>query len=198
MKYTNLFLLSIFVLALVPSVSALRGVGLEYGTTGQIVPDDIETCIPYGVYNPWDEDVYIKLSSTGQLADFSISSETKFVPAKTFHNDSVSMAICFKIPRVYEKDCIALLACKRTCPEERVEYDGLIIATEDRKMSEIKGTGSATSVSASAPLKLVISCEDKPRNWIPLIAVIAAIAVVIIALIRIKMIMKKPWQKRTK
>ena len=198
MKPLKFLFISILILLLIPTAFSLRGVGLQYGTTAEIVPEDSKYCINYGVYNPWDEDVYIKLSTTGELSNFSSSSESKFVPAGTFHDKSIPVQICFDIENVYSRDCVLFLACEKKCPEERVEFNGIILAAEDKMEEGVRGTGSSTSVSASAPLKLIVSCEEEDMNYIPLVALLSAVIVIIVAAIRIKLIMKKPRKKRTK
>jgi hypothetical protein len=189
--------LPLFLLLILAPGFALRGVGLQYGTTAQIVQEGKQVCIPYGIYNPWDEDVYIKLIQTGELANFSSSSKSTLVVAKTFHDKALPISICFDIPKIYKKDCTLLLACERKCPENLTEYNGLIMAVEDRT-GGISGSGSATSVSATAPLKLVVSCTPEAKNWIPLGAFILAIIVIVFVIIRIKLIRSKRKRRRKK
>ncbi len=144
-----LLLLSLIIL-LSPQAFALKGVGIVYGTVITNVVEGKSACFDYGVYNPWDEDVKVELTVSGELADLNPFSESVEVPGETYHNQAKQVQICFDIPRMYSLDC----------PETPTSLHGKIIATEWYPAG-FEGTGSSTSVSAAAPLELIVQCDSE-------------------------------------
>jgi len=179
MDMRKLFLLLVLLL-LVQPVLGYRGVGITYGTDYMYVEEDSINCLNYGVYNPWDEDVNIEVVAEDDLADMVMSIDPVFVSAGTKHDEATEVDVCFRVPELFEKDCLlGPILCKPICPVEDPVLSGNVVVRE-AEIAGISGTGSRATISASAPLRLIGKCEDVGRNWTPLlliiIAVIAAIA----------------------
>jgi len=151
--------LAALILLLIPSVFATKGVGISWTQESAILPEGQESCLTYGVYNPFDEDVEITLAAEG-LEELNPNSETKFVSAGTSHSGAQKINICFDVPK----------GCGDT-------LEGEIVAREAPK--SIQGvTGSATVAMASVPLAIRISCESTPQiNPIYLVLLVAAIMI---------------------
>jgi hypothetical protein len=146
------------ILLLIPTAFATKGVGISWTQESAIFPEGKESCLTYGVYNPFDENVEITLTTEG-LEDLNPSSETKFVKAGTSHSNAEKINICFDIPR----------GCGDT-------LEGEIVARESP--SSIRGvTGSATVAMASVPLTIKISCDSPQINPIYIILIVAAIMI---------------------
>ncbi|MBT4114530.1 hypothetical protein HOD83_00070 [Candidatus Woesearchaeota archaeon] len=131
-----------------PQASAMKGVGIVYGTVISNVDEGETACFDYGVYNPWDQDVKIILTVSGDLAELNAFSENVDVPAGTTHDKAKSVEICFDVPKVYSY----------TCPDTPIVLSGKVIATEYYPAG-VSGTGSTTSVSAAAPLEMRVRCD---------------------------------------
>jgi len=185
MRKTGLVLVFVVLaLLLVPPAMATKGVGIRYGVENAFAEENKVTCVNYGVYNPWDEDVNIILTAGGELAQFALASESVFVPANTVSSEAIRTDICFDIPKVYERGCI----------EGQKVYSGEVVAKEAAQLSNVQGSGSATSVVASAPLSLNIMCIDAVSggavtfvggaggNWLYLIVGVVLVAVTVITL----------------
>ncbi len=153
---------------ILPMVSA--GVGLKWDKESVMVDENQRNCISYSVYNPWPEESYIQLElSNDELKDVLIEqeAETKLVPSNTFHNDAIPVEFCFKVPKVYKKDCLLLfLLCKQECQEEQKVYSGKVIAKTVPPPNQMGG--SATTAAISAPLNVRVTCKAFERNYIPL------------------------------
>ena len=105
--------------------------------------------------------------------------EDKIVKANTGSDNVEDINFCFKVSKVYEPDClIGNLLCEQKCGGEPKEYKGSVIMTDDTQTEG--GSGSGTSISATAPLRFVVSCVEYERDWSP--AYIAGIVIVLIIL----------------
>jgi len=192
----KLVLLLILVLPLLSPVYALQGVGLNYQTVSADIPEEETTCIAYGVYNPWDEDVTIILTASGEFSDFASNSQSVFVQAETSHREAKEAKICFKVGNIYENDCLfGPIACAQTCPAEMKIFEGDISARADQT-AETTGTGSAAIVIASAPLRLKIKCIESDRDWTVIYAMVGIVLAIIGFLIYRKMNEAPPEQKK--
>jgi hypothetical protein len=172
---------------------ARKGVGLVWTTESEVVQEGTKHCVEYGIYNPWDEDVTAVLSVSGELENVITKkeSETTFIKAGTSHTDAEPIDFCFKVAKIYEKDCIMGMLCKQTCEDPIVEYEGKIVA-EEEATGETGGTaGSTTSLGVSVPLKLRVSCEAHDRNW-----TLLYVAVIILALIAILVVFYSKKEKK--
>jgi hypothetical protein len=146
----KLVLIVLVLVMLAPQVSALKGVGIVYGTVITNVNEGEHACFSYGVYNPWDEDIKVQLTTNGELAELNPVSENIDIPAGTMHDEAKPLEICFDIPRTYPI----------SCPTDLESIMGKIIVTEWYPAG-VEGTGSSTSVSAAAPLELIIQCDSE-------------------------------------
>lgn len=161
-------------------VSALKAVGLVWKSESQVVEEDSTYCATYGAYNPLDDDVTVKLSIEGELADVVDVKENEPVTVKagTTHTDPVELDICFSIPSVYHKDCLAGILCKQECSEGVISYRGDVTLAEDNVGSS-KASGSKVSIGVSAPLELKVRCDPSDRNWMPVFIFIVALFILI-------------------
>ena len=164
------------------------GVGISWDKESALVPEKTKTCLTYKVYNPWDDDVYAKISVSEEFDEILThqESEIKLIPAETSSEEAMPVEFCFKTPNVYERDCWIgdALICKQECNEEMKDYAGNVLVTEVSE-SEFsgKGTGgSATQMSVSAPLKIRVQCIEHERNYSLIYAVVALIAAVLLVL----------------
>lgn len=185
----KLVFLSIFLLVLSPIVSA--GLGIKYSAQSAMVREGQEVCLDYySVYNPWDDETYVKIGVSEELQEILTVQNTEaiLVPAQTSNTESIPIKFCFKVPRVYAKDCLAgPFICEQTCSEEIKVYDGDVVLTSVPSPLMASGMGgSATQMSISAPLTLRVECAAHARDYTLLWVVIAAIAAIVLAVVLIK------------
>ena len=140
-----LALMIIFIVLFSP-VLALKGVGLKYGLEYTTLSEGKETCLSYGIYNPWDESVITELTADEELAQFVNKPKTKEIPGGTSSGDAISIKVCFDIPP----------NTLENCGETRV-FEGNVIAKEKKELSA-DGIGSATSTVVTAPLTIEVVC----------------------------------------
>lgn len=140
--------LMIIFTVLVSPVIALKGVGIKYGVEYTTVGEGAETCLSYGVYNPWDESVVAELTADGELEQFIHKTHSKRIPAGTNSGDAIKINVCFDVPK----------GTLDSCDEPKV-FEGTVIARE-KKDAFISGSGSTTSTMVSAPLTLEIICGE--------------------------------------
>ncbi len=181
-------LICLLIVGLSQSALARKGVGIVWNTETEIVNEGASHCISYGVYNPWDEDVAATLTASEELKPIIVKEDTepKFIKAETYHEQAIPIEFCFKVARVYARNClVGGMLCEQTCTEPQVEYSGNILALEEQT-GGTTGTGSATSLGVSVPLKIKVACNAHPRNYTP-----AYIAIIIIALLLIAWILYK-------
>jgi len=172
----KLVLLVILLLLVKP---AFAGVGIVYSTTRQAVNEETTSCVPYGIYNPWEQDATVILTASEEFSEFNPRSEETFVVAATSSKDALAVDLCFRIPEVYEEQCwFWRFGCEQTCNGEDIIYSGNVLASEQKALGGA-GTGSSTIVSASAPLEIRIRCKEHARSWESLVALIGAVIIAI-------------------
>ena len=142
-----LALIIIFTVLLSP-VIALKGVGIKYGIEYTIVGEGKETCLNYGIYNPWNELVVAELTADGELEQFIKKVDSKKIPGGTSSGDAIQVKVCFDIPRKTLDNC-----------DETKVFEGNVIARE-KKESGVGGVGSTTSTIVTAPLTLEVVCNE--------------------------------------
>ncbi len=165
------------------SGSAKKGVGIKWLTEKEMVTENAEHCIEYGTYNPWDEDVYVYLSVSGDLKEVITSehSEPVFVPAETSSSDALPVKICFTVSKVYQDDCwLGPFLCEQTCQQDEVSYEGQVVAMEAPGGNV--GTGSATALGVSVPLRLRVRCNPFDRDWTLLYVIVIIVVLILIGL----------------
>lgn len=169
-----------------------------------IVSEGQKFCIPYGVYNPFEEDTNNKIQLSDSLKDFeqtAISSKPIFVPKNTSSSEAMIIEVCFRAPKdVYPDDCLIgnSLICKQVCEsDEMVVYDGEVEAIDlGNEGSEVKGgSGSKTTMSISYPLKIRVKCEETNRNWSVVYLTIALIAAILLVIDIMRRKRKKEFEK---
>ena len=174
------------VVALLLSVngSARKGVGIKWMTETEMVSENTQHCIEYGIYNPWDEDVRVYLSVSGELTGVITSehSDPKLVPGDTSHTEAVPVNLCFTVSKVYKDNCmLGPFMCEQTCDVDEVSYNGKIVAVE-APHGDI-ATGSATGLGVSVPLTLKVRCQSFGTDWTFIYVVVIVIILVLIGLV---------------
>lgn len=182
-KKSVIAMVMVFSLIVLPMVSA--GVGIKTSRESLLVAEGKEVCITdYSVYNPWPDESYVTVEVSGGLEDVLQMKDMVpiFVPAETYNEDAIPVEFCFKIPRVYERDClIGSMLCVQTCSEEQVSYEGEILIKSVPGPADTSGSGgSATMMSVSAPLNLKVKCEAHGRKYTPVYILLAIIALAVI------------------
>ena len=142
-----LALMIIFTVLFSP-VIALKGVGIKYGIEYTSVGEGKETCLNYGIYNPWDESVVAELTADEELEQFIKKVHNKKIPGGTSSGDAIQVKVCFDIPRKTLDNC-----------EDTKVFEGNVIARE-KKDNRVGGVGSATSTIVTAPLTLEVVCNE--------------------------------------
>lgn len=180
-----LALVTIAVVALLLSGTgnARKAVGMKWFTELEMVSENSQHCVEYGVYNPADEDVNVYLSVTGELSDVIVSehSEPKLVPAGTASADAIPVQLCFTVAKVYQDDCLlGPLLCEQTCSVEEVSYSGQV-ASMEAPSGEV-GTGSATALGFSVPLTLRVKCNSFARDWTLVYVIVIVLVLILIGL----------------
>ena len=191
--------LILLVMVIMLSSFVLAGVGIKWGQESALINERGKTCMTYQVYNPWPEDTFVTIELSDELNEILTLQEveTKLVPADTASSEAIPIEFCFKVPRVYERDCwlFGSLICKQDCNEEQKIYSGEVSVKS--VPSEINGGGSATQMAVSAPLNIKIKCNAHPRNFSLIYIIITLISLTIIGLILYKKY-RKPKLERDK
>jgi hypothetical protein len=174
--------LMMFVMSVLPAVSA--GVGIKWDKESVLVNEGGSACFSYSVYNPWPKEAYVTIEVSEELESVITAqeAETKLVPADTSSDEAIPVEFCFKVPTVYEEDClVGGMLCEQTCGADMVSYSGEILVREVPAPAELSGAGgSATSMSVSAPLNLKVSCNAHSRNFTVIYAILAVISLIVI------------------
>lgn len=159
----------VFLVMILISLNMVSAVGIKWFTEGETVQEEDDVCIKYGAYNPSSNDIKVKIEVTDELKEIVIgkSSEDKIVKAGTKSSEAEEINFCFKVPNVYEKDClIGNLVCEQMCGQEVKSYQGELVMTEELVEASGGGTaGSGATIAASAPLKIIVSCNKHDREW---------------------------------
>ncbi|MBI2670531.1 hypothetical protein HYX18_00925 [Candidatus Woesearchaeota archaeon] len=190
------FLFLVIFLLLVNFSYARKGVGIVINTQSEIVEENKETCIVYGIYNPWDENVKAALQTEGEINNILLNykSEEKLIMAGTTHSQAIPVNLCFKVPKVYKDNClIGNLLCEQKCDSQQVSYSGNVIVVE--KNEQIGAvSGSQTNLGVSAPITIKVKCTVSQRNYAPLW--ISLFVLVLIAFVIWTILNKKKKQKQ--
>ena len=124
---------------------ATSGVGIKYAFEyADAIQNDI-TCIEYGVYNPFDDDITATILAEGDFAEYQFRPKEVDLPANTGSADSKDIDLCFKIPKIMD-NC-----------DSPVKLSGSAVATSVDK-SEFAGSGSRATIAVTAPLELSVIC----------------------------------------
>ncbi len=172
----------VFLIISLVSMNMVSAIGIVWSTEGEYVDENSDKCITYGTYNPSSNDIKSRIEVTGSLGEVIIgaSTEEKIIKAHTPPTDAEQIDFCFKVPSVYKKDCIiGDVLCEQRCEEETKSFKGEIIMTEE-PLDSSGGTGSGATVSASAPLTLVVNCVEYERDWS--LAYVVGIVIVLVLL----------------
>jgi len=182
---------------ILPMISA--GVGISWNQESSLIPEQTKTCLTYKIYNPWEQDSYVKIVLSEELEKIVTSqeSEMKLIPAQTSSSEAMPVNFCFKTPVIYEKDCWIgkSLICKQSCEQEMKVFEGEVEVKEIDE-SEINGGGSGgskTAISVSAPLRVKVQCVKHNRNYSLIYLLVALIAAV---LLTINIFRKKKSKKK--
>lgn len=171
----------IMIILIFPIVNA--GSGIVYDSEIVNLPEEATSCIEYKVYNPWDRPTNIKVSARGDLESIVLDSKTIPVEANVFHEEAIPLELCFKIPDLYEEDCLFWkIGCKRECNEEKVEYKGDVVALELSDSSS-SGTGSQITGAVTAPLTIEAKCEAQDRDYLSILGVVGMIIFSIVSVL---------------
>jgi hypothetical protein len=179
----KILLVFTILLLISPNVSA---VGLKWYTEAESVISGKEKCIPYGAYNPSNEDIKVVIEVTDELIEIVLdgSTDDKIIPANTRSKEAVEIKFCFQVTEIYPKDClIAGFLCEQKCGQEPKRYDGDMVMTEKQINQDTgQATGSGTSLAASSQLALIVECHEFDRSWTPAYIVLLVIVLTILAL----------------
>ena len=186
-KLLTISIISILaILMLSPMTFARKGVGIVWNTETEIVKEGSTHCVTYGIYNPWDEDVYAKLGVSKDLENIisNQQSEAKLIKAETFHENAVPIEFCFEIAKTYTNDCLlGPFLCEQVCQEQQVVHEGKIIAMEEASGGTGGTAGSSTSLGVSVPLKLKVQCESQNRSYTLVYVIMIGITLILISLL---------------
>ena len=196
-KIISIAVLVLMVVLILPQATlARKGVGVVWDTETEIVREGSTHCVQYGIYNPWDEDVYAILSVSEDLKNIITNeeSEIKLIKAGTLHENAIPIEFCFDIAKIYKENClIGNSICEQKCEETEVVYEGKIVAMEQPSGSSGGTVGSATSLGVSIPLKLKVKCNSHPTDWT---LAYVAIIIVILLLMGLSLRNKKKHKKK--
>ncbi|MEK6934934.1 MAG: hypothetical protein AABW46_03580 [Nanoarchaeota archaeon] len=185
MKLRVVILSLLIILIIMPASLALKGVGIKWSSESAIVEEESTTCLDYGLYNPWDEAINAELGVSEELQEVITvkESETVFLNAFKPSSDAVPVQLCFKVPEVYEDDClIAGFLCEQTCDLGEISFKGDVVATG--KGTDVSGSsGSSATVAASVPLELIVNCEERERSYVDLYIAILILVLIIIGVV---------------
>ena len=131
-------LLMLIMLTFFSSASATVGIGLKWVTESQIAQPGENTCVTYGIYNPFNRDVNGYLEATGDLEEIYTAESSKLIPAGTSSQNAIQTEICFKAPN-----------------RPGAILQGEVVAAF--RPADVSGTGSAVGTSFAAPLTLTIA-----------------------------------------
>lgn len=180
----KIILIAFAFLIILPSVSALKGAGLQWYTESVKIAEGTTQCVKYGIYNPWDEDITIGLQASGEIAQFAKTPQPQFVPAGTMNSNSKPIEICFKIPKIYYKNCkLGSFMCEHDC-SEKVTYKGEVSATEAAPSNKAGGTGSATASSVASNLNIEILCKKDSYTGMLVLSIVGLAVLVLLAALK--------------
>ncbi len=174
-------LLVLMLLILSPLVEARKGVGIKWTLNSVVVKEGEELCVDYGIYNPWEDDVTMKLTVGSELKTVTAESvsEPKFVKAGTSSSNAIPVNLCFKTTdAVYEKSCLlGSFLCAKSCSGSEKVYEGEVVASEVKNESSQGAFGSSTNIGVSTRLQVKVLCEPYSRDWTVAFGVILVIGI---------------------
>jgi hypothetical protein len=178
------------------------GIGIKWNQESLMIDEGQRACLSYGVYNPWGEDTGATIVLGGSIKEVLVMQEleAKLITAHTSSDDSIPIEFCFKVPKVYHRDCAVAntFLCELKCEEEMKAYTGEVIVQSAPLLAATVGTaGSATVMSVSAPLNVRVRCNPHPRDYTLLYVLIGAIAALIVIILLVKKY-RKPKVERDK
>lgn len=182
MKIKEVILVFLILIVLILPFSS-AGVGIKWDKESVALKEGSKTCMTYSVYNPWPDETYVVIAVSDSLKEVMISQEVEatLILAYTMSTEAIPIEFCFKIPRIYERDCILGTLCKQNCEEEQKTFSGEITVISVPSPTEISGAGgSATQMAVSAPLRLRVLCEAHGRDLTIIYIIIALISLGII------------------
>ncbi len=198
MIYT-VFVVSFGIVLFSSLVSA--GLGIKYSEQSVMVKEGETACLTYGVYNPWDDQTYATIGLSDNLKEILTVQdvESKVLPAQTSSDEAIPIKFCFKVPRVYSRDCsVGSFICEQTCEEPQVEYSGEVVVSSIPAPTQITGAGgSATKYAVGAPLTVRVSCTPHGRDYTLVYVLLALISALVIAGVLFKKY-RKPKSVRDK
>ncbi|MEK6925948.1 MAG: hypothetical protein AABW50_01575 [Nanoarchaeota archaeon] len=177
------------------------GLGIKYSQESALVNEGGSACLTYEVYNPWSDDSNVIIGVSDELKGVLIlqEAETKFVPAYTSSQNAIPVKFCFKVPRLYARDClVGNFLCKLDCNEDMKIYEG-DVAVRTVPGDDVGGGigGSTTTAVVGAPLRIRVACAPHTRDYTLLYAFAAVISALIVASILFKKY-RKPKEQRIK
>lgn len=180
-KIKKILILPILLLVIISFVDARKGVGLSWSTETELVNENKVHCIDYGLYNPWDEDVYAILSTSDELSSIVsvIERDSMLIKAGTSSSNAIPVRICFEVKKIYKESCILGMMCEKKCEETQAEYSGQIIVKE-KVPDTLQGSGSSVALDVAAPLKIKVTCEKTERSYTPLIIILITLILLIL------------------
>jgi len=180
----------IFVIVILNLSFVSAGVGIKWDRESALVNEGEKTCLTYNVYNPWPEASYVAIEVSddfGELKEILTEqeSEEKLIPAETSSAEAIPIKFCFKVPKVYERNClVGSFICEQKCNEEQKIYDGEVSVKSIPPPTDIGGSGgSTTSMAVSAPLKIRVNCNAHSRDFTLIYVLLALISALIVGII---------------
>lgn len=176
----------LFVLMFFVGVSFVSaGVGIKSYQESLLLGEGEKGCLNVGAYNPFVTDTYVLVGVSEELQEVLTkqSADTKLLPAKTSSDDALNLEFCFKVPRVYSRDClVGDFICEQTCTEDQKVYEGEVFLQSVPAPTEIGGTGgSSTKMSVSHPMRIRVACEAHSRDYTLVYVLVALICAIVIA-----------------
>ncbi len=196
MKKLILFFGLFILLAGLSFVSA--GVGIKKYQESIMVNEGEEGCVKVGAYNPFSTDTYVNIGVSEPLKEVLTLQEadTKLLPGGTSSSSAIDMQFCFKVPKVYTRDCsIGSFICALSCDEPQKEYVGDIFLQTVAGDSAAEGGGSATAMSVSQDMNVRVACNPHPRDYTLIYIVVALISIIVVGSILFNKY-RKPKEQR--
>jgi len=186
----------VFIVGMLGSFAS-AGVGIKWDRESALAEGGERACLTYGVYNPWPEETYVKISLSDELQEVLDVQDinSTLIPAHTASTEAIPIEFCFDVPeRIYGKNCWfgGFFVCEQECKEEQMIYEGDV---EIRSVPPPSGGGSSATMAVSAPLRVKVKCVPHGTDYTLLYVVLAVVALVVITLI---MKYRKPKSERVK
>jgi len=160
------------------------GVGIKKYQESMMVNENEEGCVIVGAYNPFSTDTYINIGVSESLKEVLSLQEadTKLLPAGTSSSNAIDMNFCFKVPKVYTRDCsIGSFICALSCDEPQKEYAGDIFLQTVPGDSVAGGVGgSTTSMSVSQDMNVRVACNPHSRDYTLVYVLVALISALVV------------------